>query len=121
MSPLPVPRSRERVSLRRTQPRKGKCIVKNSTITVDPGLEGVVVGETALSRVAGEEGRLTYRGYDIADLAANASFEEVAYLLWYGRLPNASEFADLRGRMAAYRPLPEPLLAALRSVPLDAW
>ncbi|HKW45109.1 MAG TPA: citrate/2-methylcitrate synthase, partial [Candidatus Eremiobacteraceae bacterium] len=101
--------------------RKDRCTVKNSTVSVDPGLEGVVVGETALSRVAGEEGRLTYRGYDIADLAANASFEEVAYLLWHGRLPNASEFADVRGRMTAYRPLPEPILAALRTVPRDAW
>jgi 2-methylcitrate synthase/citrate synthase II len=101
--------------------RKDRCIVKNSAVTVDPGLEGVIVGETALSRVAGEEGRLTYRGYDIADLAANASFEEVAYLLWHGRLPNASEFADLRGRMSAYRPLPEPLLEALKDVPRDAW
>jgi len=47
-------------------------------VTVNPGLEGVVVGSTAISLVAGDEGRLTYRGYDIADLAANASFEEIA-------------------------------------------
>jgi citrate synthase len=101
--------------------RKVRCTVKNSTITVNPGLEGVIVGETALSRVAGEEGQLTYRGYDISDLAAHASFEEVAYLLWHGRLPNASELTDLAGRMALYRRLPEPLLASLRAVPRDAW
>lgn len=90
-------------------------------MTVNPGLEGVVVGSTAISLVAGEEGRLTYRGYDIADLAANASFEEVAFLLWSGRLPSAAELAEEKRAMAATRTLPDPVLEMLRGVPHDAW
>jgi citrate synthase len=70
------------------------------------GLEGVVAATTALSLVDGTAGRLVYRGYDIGDLAAHATFEETAYLLWYGRLPNASELTNLRAQMAAQRPLP---------------
>jgi len=90
-------------------------------VTVNPGLEGVVVGSTAISLVAGEEGRLTYRGYDIADLAANASFEEVAYLLWHGRLPTAAELDEQCKAMAAARELPKPVIDMMRAIPRDAW
>ena len=95
--------------------------VKTGSVTVNPGLEGVVVGATAISKVAGQEGRLTYRGYDIADLAANACFEEVAHLLWYGRLPNRQELDELRHAMAAQRSLPAPVVAFMRAIPRDAW
>jgi len=101
--------------------RRGGTTVKNSSITVNPGLEGVSVGATGISLVAGEEGRLTYRGYDIADLAAHASFEEVAYLLWHGRLPNRTELDATRREMAAQRALPGPVLDMLRGVPDSAW
>lgn len=90
-------------------------------MTVNPGLEGVVVGSTAISLVAGEEGRLIYRGFDIADLAANASFEEVAYLLWNGRLPTAPELEETRRLMAAGRELPAPVTDMLRRFPAGAW
>jgi citrate synthase len=60
------------------------------------GLEGVVAAETRLSRVLGEEGRLTYAGYEIEDLANNASFEEVCHLLWQGFLPNSAALTALR-------------------------
>jgi citrate synthase len=88
---------------------------------VNPGLEGVVVGETAISLVAGEEGRLTYRGYDIADLAAHASFEEVSYLLWHGRLPNRAELDEHTRALAAQRELPADILDAMRLWPRTAW
>jgi citrate synthase len=88
---------------------------------VNPGLEGVVVGETAISLVAGEEGRLTYRGYDIADLAAHASFEEVSYLLWHGRLPNRAELDEHTRALAAQRELPAGILDAMRLWPRTAW
>lgn len=88
---------------------------------MNPGLEGVVVGETAISLVAGEEGRLTYRGYDIADLAAHASFEEVSYLLWYGKLPNRGELDEHSRAMAAQRELPKGITDAMRAWPRDAW
>ncbi|HEX6065570.1 MAG TPA: citrate synthase [Longimicrobiales bacterium] len=64
------------------------------------GLEGVVAAQTALSHVYGEEGRLVYAGYEIEDLAENASFEEVCHLLWFGDLPNSKQLEDLRQRIA---------------------
>jgi len=87
---------------------------------VDRGLEGVVVGATELSRVEGEAGRLTYRGFDIDDLATNASFEEVCYLLLFGQLPNAYQLEDLRVRLGANRALPPSLVDWMRSMPPDA-
>jgi citrate synthase len=80
------------------------------------GLEGVVAAATQIAEVDGERGRLTLRGYDIRELAGRTTFEEVAYLLWYGKLPNRSEYESLRAEMAAARLLPEPALAALRSL-----
>jgi citrate synthase len=88
---------------------------------VNPGLEGVVVGETVLSNVEGEAGRLTYRGYDIHDLAENASFEEVVHLLLFGELPTHQELIDLNARLTARRALPSGLLAMLHAVPREAW
>lgn len=90
-------------------------------MTVNPGLEGVVVGSTAISLVAGDEGRLTYRGYDIADLAANASFEEVAYLLWQGRLPTRAELTSLSADMAKARKLPKSVVDTLASFGPKSW
>jgi citrate synthase len=88
---------------------------------VNPGLEGVVVGETVLSNVEGEAGRLTYRGYDIHDLAENASYEEVAHLLLFGHLPTHDELGDFNARLSARRALPSGLLASLHAIPRDAW
>ena len=99
----------------------GALIILKDSITVDPGLEGVIVGSTGISKVAGQEGRLTYRGYDIADLAKHASYEEVAFLLWHGRLPNRKELEELTRSMAAQRALPEEALKMLRLVPSNAW
>jgi len=71
-----------------------------------PGLEGVVAAETAVSEVDGANGRLIYRGgYLIEDLVPVTSYEEVAYLLWHGELPNETELDALRQQMAAARPL----------------
>ena len=56
-----------------------------------PGLEGIVAAQTQISMVDGANGRLVYQGYVIADLAENMSFEEVAFLLWKGRLPSHAE------------------------------
>lgn len=71
-----------------------------------PGLEGVVAAQTAISEVDGANGRLIYRGgYLIEDLAPVAGFEEVAYLLWHGELPDRSELDELRHRMASAREL----------------
>ena len=59
------------------------------------GLDGVIVGDSTTSLVNGVEGKLIYSGYHIEDLAVNALFEEVAFLLWNNRLPNQAELDEL--------------------------
>lgn len=87
---------------------------------LNTGLEGVVIGETRTSLVDGIAGKLSYAGYGIEDLAANASFEEVVFLLWRNRLPLAAELEALRLEIARSAALPEPLLAVLRAFPRAA-
>jgi len=84
------------------------------------GLAGVSAGETAICTVGKEGAGLTYRGYDIYDLAEHARFEEVAYLLHYGRLPSQAEFDAYVKRLQGLRALPEPLKAALETIPGDS-
>ena len=83
------------------------------------GLEGVVAAETALCDLDGANGRLAYRGYDIDELARQATFEEVAHLLWHGELPARSRLESFRAELSAARPIPEPLVAAFRLLPRD--
>jgi citrate synthase len=83
------------------------------------GLEGIVAATTALSKVEGTAGRLIYRGYNIHDLARTTSFEEVAYLLWFGRLPNVTELADLKQNLAAERTMPEAVTRVLSALPAN--
>src|SRR5438477_11705456 len=82
-----------------------------------PGLEGVIAGETAISTI---EGGLRYRGYPVGELVENASFDEVAFLLLHGELPNRAQLAAFQGRLAAARSLPQPLLDLLRVLPSAA-
>src|ERR1041384_219171 len=94
-------------------------VVTNDPKTPPPiarGLEGVVAAATNIAEVDGEKGRLTLRGYDISELSGKVQFEEVAYLLWHGKLPNQAEFDALKAEMAAARRLPEPVIAALRAL-----
>ena len=63
------------------------------------GLRGQVAGQTALSTVGKEGKGLTYRGYAIEELSEKASFEEVAYMLLYGNLPNQSELSDYKEKL----------------------
>jgi 2-methylcitrate synthase/citrate synthase II len=79
-------------------------------------LAGVIAGESAISSVDGESG-LLYRGYDIHELAARASFEEVIYLLLHGDLPNTSELEKARQQLAADAPLPGAVRSMLRLLP----
>jgi citrate synthase len=83
------------------------------------GLEGVVAAETELCDLDGANGRLAYRGYDIDDLARKASFEEVAYLLWMGELPNKSQLERFMAELAAARPIPGDLVKAFALMPRD--
>ena len=84
------------------------------------GLAGVVAGETAISTVGKEGKGLTYRGYSIHDLAAHASFDEVAYLLLYGQLPARREVTDFRNRLERQRGLPANLRTVLEQLPPTA-
>lgn len=84
------------------------------------GLAGVVAGKTAICTVGQAGTGLTYRGYDIGDLATEACFEEVAFLLHHERLPNAPELAAYRDKLRAARVLPPALLPVLEAVPADA-
>ena len=67
------------------------------------GLAGVTAADTSLSRVDGENGELIYRGYDIRELGAQATFEEVIYLLWDGDLPTQAELKKIKAELAANR------------------
>ena len=87
--------------------------------TYVPGLEGIVAAQTAISMVDGANGRLVYRGYVIADLAEEMSFEEVAYLLWYGQLPTRVELDGLTKELAASRTLTQAATIALDALPKD--
>jgi len=84
------------------------------------GLAGVSAGETHLCTVGKEGAGLTYRGYDIYDLADNASFEEVAYLLLYGKLPTQAELDSYIAKIKTLRGLPESLKTVLEMIPADA-
>jgi citrate synthase len=84
------------------------------------GLEDVVVGTSEICFLDGRQGRLLYRGYDIHDLAAKATFEEVVYLLWHGALPNQVQLDQLNNQLAQDRPLPSGVIDLLRLLPRDA-
>jgi len=79
-----------------------------------PGLEGVIAGETAISTIT--EG-LAYRGYPVTELADKCAFDEVAYLLLHGELPDTKELGDFQKRIAVARRLPEPLRDLLKALP----
>lgn len=81
------------------------------------GLQGVVATSSDLCMIDGAEGRLVYRGYEIGDLVENTSFEEVAHLLWDGKLPNRAELAKLRNQLSASMPIPRHVVAVLQSLP----
>ena len=84
------------------------------------GLRGQSAGQTALSTVGVSGSGLTYRGYDINDLAKNASFEEVAFLILNGELPTQLELKNYRQELKNLRDLPEPLKEVLERIPADA-
>ena len=84
-----------------------------------PGLAGVIAGETQICWVDPNAG-LTYRGYDIHEVASKASFEEVAYLLLNGELPDVRQLAGFTRQIAAERELPAPVVKMLRLLPRDS-
>lgn len=81
------------------------------------GLEGIIVGETAISTVGKEGVGLTYRGYDIHDLASHSTFEETAYLLIYGELPSQQQLQAYKEKLIKMRRLPNELKLLLETIP----
>lgn len=81
--------------------------------TIHRGLVGVYADQTAISRIDGDKGELSYRGYDIRELT-DASYEEVVYLLWNGELPTAAELTAFREKIAPLGALPFEIVDRLR-------
>ncbi len=84
------------------------------------GLAGIIVGTSAICTVSETGSGLNYRGYGIDDLARESSFEEVAYLLCYGELPNAAALADYKSRLVGLRCLPDAMKTVLEQLPAGA-
>ena len=98
----------------------GRARAKTKSGARPSGLDGVVALESSICFIDGQKGDLVYRGYDIEDLAKHASFEEVAYLLWEGALPNRRQLSELREFLCAERALSPMVLDVLRLTPEDA-
>lgn len=90
-----------------------------ATATVTKGLEGVVATNSGICWIDGYAGILAYRGIDIHELAEKSTFEETAYLLWYGRLPSRDQLAEFTKKLTAARQLPPQICDLLRSFPKD--
>ncbi len=85
-----------------------------------PGLEGVVVKETRICHIDVENSKIYYRGYDLEELAARSTFEEVAFLLWRGRLPGRSELEELKSELRRGRRPPKHVEYLVRAAPPSA-
>lgn len=85
--------------------------------TVAKGLENVIAAESAICFIDGLEGKLLYRGYNIHDLARYSTFEETAYLLWNGELPNRQQLEETRAQLQAERPVADEVLRIVRDLP----
>jgi 2-methylcitrate synthase len=86
-------------------------------MNVKKGLEGVVMDTTSVSKVNPDTNSLIYRGYPVQDLAENCSFEEVAYLLYNGELPNQSQLQEFAAKERGYRDVSKTLLGVIKSLP----
>lgn len=88
-------------------------------MTVTRGLEGVVATTSSISSIIDDT--LTYVGYDIDDLAKNASFEEVIYLLWHRKLPNAEQLAELKQQLSENAALPPEVIEHFNMYPIQRY
>ena len=84
------------------------------------GLRNIEVADTKISSIDGENGKLIYRGYDILDLVNHSTFEETAYLLLFGELPDKNQLDEFSGKLKQSRNLPNSLIANLENRPKTA-
>ena len=87
-----------------------------SEIEIKRGLQGVYIDRSKSSFIDGTEGKLLYRGYSIHDLAEKSSFEEIAYLLLYGELPNKTQLQDFDSNLRSSRSIPAEVIEIIRVV-----
>jgi len=99
---------------------KKEIAMAEAKVLSGAGLRGQIAGQTALCTVGKTGAGLTYRGYDVRELAAECDFEEVAYLLFYGELPNKQQLTDYKSRLKTMRDLPQPLKEVLERIPATA-
>jgi len=99
---------------------KKEIAMAEAKVLSGAGLRGQIAGQTALCTVGKTGAGLTYRGYDVRELAAECDFEEVAYLLFYGELPNTQQLTDYKSRLKTMRDLPQPLKEVLERIPASA-
>ena len=90
------------------------------TATSAAGLRGVSAASSSISDVNGEKGKLIYQGFDIHDLAAHSTFEEVVFLLWNKRLPKVAEFDELKRSLSAAYEIPQGITNLIKQFPRDA-
>src|SRR5580700_11136254 len=88
-----------------------------SMAVTQAGLEGIIAAESNICFIDGDLGILSYQGFNIHTLAEHATFEEVIYLLWHGKLPNQSELDGLKAELVRYRPIPKEVVEFLGKVP----
>jgi citrate synthase len=89
------------------------------TVTIGKGLEGVITCMSKIGYVDGEKGWLVYRGYNIFDLAEHSTYEETAYLLYFGELPTKRQLEEFDAKLRKYRPIPKQVIDALKLIPKD--
>lgn len=94
--------------------------MSNETEVIHHGLDGVVVDTTSISKVMPEINSLVYRGYPVQELAEHCSFEEVAWLIWHGELPNAKQLAEFQSAERSQRDISRDLLAVIQKSPRTA-
>lgn len=92
----------------------------STTVQGPKGLEGITAANSGICYIDGDQGVLAYRGIDIHELADHSTFEEVCYLLWFGRLPNRSELQELKLNLARERKLDASIISLLRQAPKHA-
>lgn len=83
------------------------------------GLEGVAIAESAISSVNGEKGELIYRGEWVENITKDHTYEDIAYLLWYGHLPSSTELASFKEQLAAKRQIPDYLKEIIQKLPKE--
>src|SRR5712691_10808735 len=108
--------NRRQLKVENSRVRRTTSMSTERTPAYSPGLAGVIAGETEICWVDPNAG-LMYRGYDIHEMAEQASFEEVAYLLLNGELPTLQQFGEFSRAIASERSLPKEVLEALRLMP----